>query len=94
MKIIGQKLLDQFINRHADSKKQLISWLAEMETAYFKNPNELKNRYPSASLVGNYRVIFNIKGSKYRLEVMVAYNSQLVKVQRLGTHAEYSKWKF
>ncbi|MDZ7361501.1 MAG: type II toxin-antitoxin system HigB family toxin [candidate division KSB1 bacterium] len=40
------------------------------------------------------RVIFNLKGNKYRLEGKISYKSQVVLVNRIGIHAEYSKWKF
>ena len=41
------------------------------------------------------RIVFNIKGNRYRLIVAIHYDRQLVYVLRFLTHAEYSKdmWK-
>ena len=50
-------------------------------------------RYPKASyLPARKSVIFNIKQNKYRLEVEVIYEKELVIIRRLGTHAEYNQW--
>jgi mRNA interferase HigB len=38
-------------------------------------------------------VIFNVKGNSYRILVNVAYATGVVLVERVGTHAEYDKWK-
>jgi mRNA interferase HigB len=42
-------------------------------------------------LSGN-RVIFNLKGNRYRLEVKISYQTGVVLIKRAGTHAEYSRW--
>ena len=44
---------------------------------------------PSASVLKNRRVVFNIKGNDYRLIVAVAYKLQIVYVKFVGTHKEY-----
>lgn len=49
------------------------------------------NRSPSASIVANNRVVFNIKGNDYRLIVAIAYRMQYVYVKFVGTHADYDK---
>lgn len=51
-------------------------------------------RFPHASILSENRVIFNIKGNRYRLEVKVSYVAQVIFIKRIGTHAEYSKWTF
>jgi len=38
--------------------------------------------------------VFNLKGTKYRLDTTIAFNTGIVVVERMGTHAEYTKWKF
>jgi mRNA interferase HigB len=62
--------------------------------ANWKNPSELKQVYRNADLVGR-RTVFNIAGNKYRLIARVNYQSQMVFVLYLLTHAEYDKgaWK-
>jgi mRNA interferase HigB len=54
---------------------------------------DIKARYSSASFLSDNRVVFNVKGNKYRLLVKVGFNLQTVIIQRIGTHAEYDKWE-
>ena len=37
------------------------------------------------------RVVFNIKGNEYRLVAALAYNTGVVFVKFIGTHAEYDR---
>lgn len=78
-------------NLHADSEQQLKSWFLESSNASWKTPNDVKLEYPNASILSSNRVVFNIKGNKYRLIVKINYNHQLVWIRFVGTHAEYNK---
>lgn len=49
----------------------------------------MKEKYRNASIVGDKRVVFNIKGNDYRLVVKINYAYRLVYVRFIGTHAEY-----
>ena len=62
-----------------------------MRQASWQNPNELKADFPSASVLGNNRVVFNIKGNDYRLIVAVLYGAQAVLIKFIGTHAQYDR---
>ena len=53
--------------------------------------NELKNEYPSMSILEDSRVCFNIQGNKYRLIVKINFNYQMMWIRFIGTHAEYDK---
>ena len=64
-----------------------------MEEAEWKGSADVKARYPTASFLSDNRVIFNIKGNKFRLETKINYDVKVVLAKRIGTHAEYSKWK-
>ena len=94
MKTHGLGTLDDFMQRHAEAREQVKAWLSEVERAEWRGPQDIKDRYPSASFLPNNRVVFNIKGNKYRIAVQVSYKHQIVLIRRCGTHAEYSKWKF
>lgn len=92
MKVHDTKRIHDFIKAHADAKANLEVWLAEAHDAQWQSPKDVKDRYPSASILSDNRVIFNIGGNKYRLLVKIAYNTQIVLVKQIGTHAEYNKW--
>lgn len=94
MKLIGIPRLEEFRVRHADVRTQLNAWIAEVEEAQWETPGDVKARYPHASIIGNDRVVFNLKGNRYRLDVKVNYKSQIVLVKHIGTHEQYEKWTF
>ena len=55
------------------------------------SPEDVRAEYSTASIVGNERVVFNIRGNKYRLVVAVNYRAHLVFIKFFGTHAEYDR---
>ncbi len=72
-------------------EQALKSWYKEAEDANWKNLNQLKEVYPSASILENNRVCFNIKGNKYRLIVRINFDYQMMWIRFIGTHSEYDK---
>ncbi|MDA9563537.1 type II toxin-antitoxin system HigB family toxin [Flavobacteriales bacterium] len=74
-----------------DSEQALKAWYQEARKATWQSPNEVKEQYRSASIVGNNRVVFNICGNKYRLVVKINYAAQWVFIRFVGTHKEYDK---
>ncbi len=93
MRIVGREVLHEFMLQHAEAKAATKAWLAEAEEVEWKAPMDIKERYPHASILSGNRVIFNLKGNKYRLEVKINYGNQIVLIKRAGTHAEYSRWE-
>ena len=93
MRIIAFRTLREFWERpeYADSEASLRSWYHDAKNANWKNSNELKQQYKNASIVGEGRVIFNIKGNLYRLVVAIDYELQIIFVRFVGTHNEYDK---
>ena len=91
MRIISKKILRDFWEVHADSEQQLKSWFKETSNAEWKNSNEVKIEYPSAIILNDNRIIFNIKGNSYRLIVRINYHYQMILIRFIGTHAEYDK---
>jgi mRNA interferase HigB len=91
LRIIAKKVLREFWKTHADSEQQLKSWFQETSDAEWKNPNDVKNDYPSASFLTDNRIVFNIKGNNYRLIVRINYPYQMIWIRFIGTHADYDK---
>lgn len=77
--------------RHPDAEQPLKAWYDEARHADWIAPQDIRNRYASASFVGKNRVVFNIKGNDYRLIAAVAYRFQAVYIKFVGTHAEYDR---
>lgn len=69
----------------------ITSWFKKVKKANWKNLNELKIDFPSANLIGDDRIVFNIKGNHYRLIDHVNFEHKRVIVKWLETHSEYNK---
>ncbi|MDX9795862.1 MAG: type II toxin-antitoxin system HigB family toxin [Arcobacteraceae bacterium] len=93
MRVISKKTLKDFYeqNLYTDSKESLEAWHKEAIKANWQNPNDIKQQYRHASIIGNNRVVFNIHGNKYRLIVKINYPAQIVFIRFIGTHAQYDK---
>jgi mRNA interferase HigB len=91
MRIVAKRTLRIFWERHPDAEEPLLAWYREVEKEDWANPAELKEKYRSASIVEDNRVVFNIKGNDYRLVVKINYPYRMVYVRFVGTHAEYDK---
>jgi len=94
MRILGLPLLVDFKQAHADARCPLEAWQIEVEREDWQTSQEIKRRYRSADFLADNRVIFNIKGNRYRLLVQVRYRNGIVVVEWVWTHAEYTKKKF
>ena len=92
MRVIGTDKIDEFIRKHTDSKGWLEAWLAEARSGEWMTPNDIKTRYNSARILDENKVIFNVKGNNYRMEIQVSYKNKVIAIKRLGTHAEYNRW--
>lgn len=91
LRIIGLRVLNDFCDAHADCREWIENWISDVESQNWKTPKEIKERYASASFLADRVVIFNVRGNNYRLEVQVAFNSGVVFIRWIGTHAEYSR---
>ena len=91
MRVISKKILREFWEKHNDCEQQLKSWYQEAEKREWKNANEIKKEYPSASILKDNRVVFNIKGNSYRLIVRINFQYQMVWIRFIGTHKEYDR---
>ena len=91
MRIIAKRTLREFWQKHADCEEQLKAWYNETEKSEWQNINELKRDYPSASILKDNRIVYNIKGNKYRLIVKLNFEFQIGWIRFIGTHAEYDK---
>jgi mRNA interferase HigB len=91
LRVISRKTLVQFWTEHRDAEQSLKAWFKEVELARWSSPNELKQHYPTASILNSNRLVFNIKGNKYWLIAMINFDYGQVIIRFVGTHAEYDK---
>ncbi len=93
MRIISIKTIKDFWKnpKYKDSEQALRAWFFEVKKEKWISPNDVKIKYKNASIIGNNRIVFNIKGNKYRLIVSVKYKFKIVFIRFIGTHSEYDK---
>jgi mRNA interferase HigB len=95
MRVIARSTLSKFVETLAGRKDAvairtaLEAWFHETELAAWKNSQDIKRAYATASIVGAERVVFNIKGNSYRLIVSIDYPRQTVFIKWLGSHKDY-----
>lgn len=91
MRIVAVATLKRFWARHPDAEQALRAWHDEARAAVWPSPQAIRERFASASFVGANRVVFNIKGNRYRLVVAVAWRFQAAYIKFVGTHADYDR---
>lgn len=93
MRIIAFRTIRDFFEKpeYSDSEPSLRSWYHEIKAAEWKNSNDLKQQFKNASIVGDGRIVLNIKGNDYRLVVAIDYDFQVVFIRFIGTHKQYDK---
>lgn len=89
--IINRRTLQFYIGKHSMAKTALELWYKELANADYTNFNQLKKDFASASLLGDDRVIFNIKGNQYRLVVRIVCAYRVIQIKWFGTHKEYDR---
>jgi mRNA interferase HigB len=91
VRVISVRTLKEFWEKpgNADAEQPLRAWFEEAKDAEWANSNDIKAKFHSASVVGKNRIVFNIKGNKYRLIVAIKYEFKIVYIRFVGTHQEY-----
>jgi mRNA interferase HigB len=91
MRIVSLQTLRTYWEANPDVEQQLRAWHDEVISQKWEQPADIKARYASASILKKRRVVFNIKGNKYRLIVGVAFKVGVVYIKFIGTHKEYDE---
>jgi len=91
MRVISKKTLIEFWELYPEIEQPLKAWYSEVKVADWLNSADLKEQFGSASIIDNRRVVFNMKGNKYRLIVDIEYRLKIVFIVWIGTYNEYNK---
>jgi mRNA interferase HigB len=91
MRIIAKKRLREFWEEYPEAEEPLLAWYREVQQEDWDTPAKVKQKYGSASIVADNRVVFNIKGNDYRLVVKINYAYCVVYIRFVGTHAQYDE---
>jgi mRNA interferase HigB len=91
MRVFARRTLREYWKNHSNAEQVLKAWYSEAKHAQWKSPDDIKKKYPQASILPGNRVIFRINGNNYRLVVKINYDYGQVFIRFIGTHAEYDK---
>ena len=69
----------------------MAAWHNHAKQAEWKNFAEVRADYNSADY-SRHLTIFDIGGNKYRLIVAIHYNTGMIFIRHVFTHAEYDWW--
>ncbi len=90
-KIYSTRVLREFWLLHPDAEQHLKSWYEVVARFDWQTPNDVKRSFGKVSILKNGRIVFNIKGNRYRLVAKINYQKQTVFILFIGTHGEYDK---
>src|ERR1043166_1305832 len=93
VRIISRRTLRVFWEKrlYRDSELPLRAWFGEAKRAKWLTPQDVKDQYRSASILGDGRVVFNVGGNKYRLIVAARYDLGILFIRFIGTHRQYDR---
>lgn len=93
MHVISHKKLREFFETpgREDSRAALERWYDMAINADWRNLSEIKDDFPATDYVGNQHYVFNIRGNKYRLVVVIKFTIGRIFIRFVGTHDEYDK---
>lgn len=93
MRIVSHRKLKEFYDTpgHEDARVALERWYNIVEKALWKNLSDIKVDFPATDYVGNQHYVFNIRGNRYRLVVVIKFTIGYLYIRFVGTHEEYDK---
>lgn len=92
MRLISNKALREFTQRHRAAGESLQAWRKLIERNAFRSYADLKRVFNTVDKVGEYYV-FDISGNRYRVIAAIHFNTQTTYVRAVLTHAEYDDWR-
>ncbi|MEX2234121.1 MAG: type II toxin-antitoxin system HigB family toxin [Cyclobacteriaceae bacterium] len=91
MNVIKRQAIQDFSRKHNDARAQLETWFFVCKKAIWSDYHDLQQDFPEAFPVGDNRVVFDIKGNRYRVVARVLFLFKQVQIKWIGTHAEYNR---
>jgi len=90
-RVFSKSTIKTFWETHPDSEQYLKTWYDSILSTDWESPNHIKRLFGSASVLGGGRIVFNIKGNKYRMVVKFNFEKRWAFIRFIGTHSEYDK---
>lgn len=94
MRVLGEAMIARFARKHAASRSSLQRFLEIARAADWRHFPALKRSFSAADYTASGMVVFDIGGNKYRILATVDFQKQILLIERVLTHEEYSREKF
>ena len=85
------EVVERFMRRNPSSAEALARWAEMVIETEWHNPHDALALHSNARTIGRNRLIFNIRGNRFRLVAQVDYTAGLVTVRFIGSHGEYNR---
>src|SRR5688500_11251652 len=90
MRVISNRKLVDFWDKHATAQPALEAWYRRALNTDWSNYHDLSADYPAADIVGDC-VVFNIHGNHFRLIARLRFPTHILYGLQILTHAQYDK---
>lgn len=93
MRVVSHRKLKEFYETpgYEDARVALERWYDVAEKAEWHNFSDIKTDFSAVDNVGNQHYVFNIRGNRYRLVVVIKFVMGYIYIRFVGTHEEYDK---
>lgn len=93
MHIISHKKLKDFFETpgREDSRVALERWYDIAQQAEWHTLADIREDFPATDYVGNQHYVFNIRGNRYSIVVVIIFTIGRTYIRFVGTHSEYDK---
>lgn len=88
---ISKRPLRDYWEKEQEAWPYLETWYESVKEANWRKPSDIKKFYTTFSILKGARVVFNIKGNKYRPIAKINYVKSWLFIRFIGTHEEYDK---
>ena len=85
------EVVERFMRRNPSSAEALARWAEMVNETEWHNPHDALALHSNARTIGRNRLIFNIRGNRFRLVAQVDNTAGLVTVRFIGSHGEYNR---
>ena len=90
VRVIALATLKAFLDRGAaEAREPVMAWYRQVRAADWASPADVKRGLRTASILKDGRVVFNVAGNKYRIDVWINYPYRVVYIRFIGTHRQY-----
>ena len=91
MRIFTEQTLKEYIGNHPDARVALQEWVSIVKRSEWTCFADVRQSFGTVDAVGNQHFVFDIKGNRYRLVVVIKFTIRFVYIRFIGTHEEYMK---